>query len=378
MTILNFPAGPEDGAIYTVNGISYVYNNGAWSSNSAESNNSLYVNVDGDNMTGDLTLGTDKIVLDAGNGSITADGRADFGSTSHNDRAVVGINSSASGASVTGKNWANGGFVWQGYNNADDNINETSAIKTTGDAIFSGSVTTGVGVIFPDGTTQITAASGGGGGGDGEVGSLLEVCTVGNFTSTDINIGNSVVDPRIQLQESDGSVITTGRVAAGSNTHDGNALVGITNTALGDDLAPIYGQQNGTGDILDLRQGNDKKVTVKNDGAIEAAGNIKLGDPTGNSNKSGLLLGADGAVASYVSNSDTGSDARIYVYNGDLTDYTAQINADGSITAANDIKAGERDPSATDARGVRIAVESGNGGVYVCLLYTSPSPRDRG
>ncbi len=30
-----------------------------------------FVNIDGDNMTGDLTLGTDKIVLDAGTGSAT-------------------------------------------------------------------------------------------------------------------------------------------------------------------------------------------------------------------------------------------------------------------------------------------------------------------
>ena len=79
MTILNFPASPQDGDIYTVNGISYVYNNGAWSSNSAESNNSLYVNVDGDNMTGNLTMGGDKVELNATTGLVTATGGIKFG-----------------------------------------------------------------------------------------------------------------------------------------------------------------------------------------------------------------------------------------------------------------------------------------------------------
>ena len=40
-----------------------------------------YVEKVGDNMTGDLTLGTDKITLDAGSGSITSDGSATFASS---------------------------------------------------------------------------------------------------------------------------------------------------------------------------------------------------------------------------------------------------------------------------------------------------------
>ena len=79
MTILNFPAGAQDGDIYTVNGVNYVYNNGAWTSNSAESNNEIYVNVIGDNMTGNLTLGGDKVELDATTGLVTATGGIKFG-----------------------------------------------------------------------------------------------------------------------------------------------------------------------------------------------------------------------------------------------------------------------------------------------------------
>ena len=57
MTILNFPANPENGDVYTVNGINYTYNNGAWSSNSEATGDARYVLVTGDNMSGSLTLG---------------------------------------------------------------------------------------------------------------------------------------------------------------------------------------------------------------------------------------------------------------------------------------------------------------------------------
>ena len=39
--------------------------------------------------------------------------------------------------------------------------------------------------------------------------------------------------------------------------------------------------------------------------------------------------------------------------------------SDGSIKAGGDVKAGERDPAVTNTRGVRLAVDSSNGGCYV-------------
>ena len=52
---------------------------------------------------------------------------------------------------------------------------------------------------------------------------------------------------------------------------------------------------------------------------------------------------------------------------GDLTIDTDKITlnaADGAGTFAGDVKAGDRDPAATTSRGVRVAVDSQNGGVY--------------
>ena len=71
MASLNFPPttpgvlGPE----YTLNGIVYYWDGEKWTANNEDGFTEVFVNVDGDNMTGDLTLGTDKITLDATAGS---------------------------------------------------------------------------------------------------------------------------------------------------------------------------------------------------------------------------------------------------------------------------------------------------------------------
>ena len=60
MTVLNFPSTtgqPTDGSFtYTENGVIYTWNGSYWAANNAENLDSRYVNVDGDTMTGDLTV----------------------------------------------------------------------------------------------------------------------------------------------------------------------------------------------------------------------------------------------------------------------------------------------------------------------------------
>ena len=99
----------------------------------------LYVDVTGDNMTGDLTLGTDKITLDAtagnatfagGNQEITAAGSARFGT--YVDGTGVYIN--APGYIEASRGDGLVGNVWEGK----QNLTTTSAISSDGSASFSG------------------------------------------------------------------------------------------------------------------------------------------------------------------------------------------------------------------------------------------------
>lgn len=78
---INFPASSESPWYNEDNGITYVWYGSYWKALATPTGefDARYVNVDGDNMTGDLTLSTDKITLDATDGSATfAGGNAEI------------------------------------------------------------------------------------------------------------------------------------------------------------------------------------------------------------------------------------------------------------------------------------------------------------
>ena len=81
MAAINFPAASESPWYNPSNGITYEYVGGTWRAVNALSNSfdDEYVEVSGDNMTGNLTLGTDKITLNASNGSAEFAGSGTFG-----------------------------------------------------------------------------------------------------------------------------------------------------------------------------------------------------------------------------------------------------------------------------------------------------------
>ena len=72
MATLQFPDAPGPNAVYDApNGVQYVWTGEYWAANDAEDKyDARYVKVTGDNMTGNLTLGGDKIDLDASSGDI--------------------------------------------------------------------------------------------------------------------------------------------------------------------------------------------------------------------------------------------------------------------------------------------------------------------
>jgi len=56
MTVLNFPASPNQGDTYTVNNVLYTYEGVKWTANNPSNLSSEYVNITGDTMTGTLTV----------------------------------------------------------------------------------------------------------------------------------------------------------------------------------------------------------------------------------------------------------------------------------------------------------------------------------
>ena len=74
MAALNFPINPAVDDTFIANNVIYTWTGVYWEANATNGFDARYVNVTGDNMTGNLTLGTDKITLNAADGSITAAG----------------------------------------------------------------------------------------------------------------------------------------------------------------------------------------------------------------------------------------------------------------------------------------------------------------
>ena len=161
---LNFPPNPSEGQTHfdPSNGVTYTYKNGGWvaSGGTQDDLDLRYVKVAGDNMTGDLTLGTDKIKLNAEDGSITAAGRVGIGTTGPGEilhiRSATNPTIRIDNTSATARqsyvttsdagdmefrariNNSNGSFVFYGYGGAVDN--EHLRIDSSGNVLIGGTL----------------------------------------------------------------------------------------------------------------------------------------------------------------------------------------------------------------------------------------------
>ena len=144
MAAVNFPnpnaTNPETGEPYSAgwtadNGVTYIYEDNSWKADSipGPAADDKYVNVDGDNMTGNLTLGTDKITLNA------SDGSASFGK--------VGIRYSGDPTNSDYILGFTGGGTDLGFGIEQQNVlgfyhdgTQVASIDLTGAATFAGGV----------------------------------------------------------------------------------------------------------------------------------------------------------------------------------------------------------------------------------------------
>ena len=93
MASLNFPPATPGvpGNTYTENGVVYYWDGEKWTANNEDGFTDVFVNVDGDNMTGNLTLGTDKITLDATDGHAEFAGNNKIGSFDPSEDTANGL-----------------------------------------------------------------------------------------------------------------------------------------------------------------------------------------------------------------------------------------------------------------------------------------------
>jgi hypothetical protein len=244
----------------------------------------------------------------------------------------VDINNPTTGQIIEydGTDWVN--VDWHQANWNEQNSSDPSFIQNKPDIDFVSDINAGTGIELTGTDTSpiINIANTG--------------VSAGSYTAADVtvnaqgqitNISNSAPTGVTSIIAGENIVIdqSTGDVTISAKNTGGGTIGWWTRT--GSELSPANPNDNVLLNSPDISDNQGSGVQL-----FSSVPNVLVQRPSGSSSSAILFSG----------------------YNGNTR--TFSVGADGSINAANDIKAGERDPSSSNARGVRIAVDSGNGGVY--------------
>ena len=208
---------------------------------------------------------------------------------------------------------------------------------------------------------------------NGQTGTVvLSAADVGAIPATELpNLAPSTID--LQAVTDNGST-TTNRV----DSETGFKSTGTYGfNSFSDSTGPIISVNNAAG--------NDPKVVINGDGSASfSTGKVNIGEPghffaknTGNDSYFWAnWTGPNSKKGIHVSDSDNVSNAKATIASDGSASFASaatRINSVGSVLV------GTTSDLVTDAK---IALDSGSGsgtfaGIITCLLYTSPSPRDR-
>jgi hypothetical protein len=316
MAALNFP-DPNVTTSYTNpdTGITYEWANGVWKSvSSALTAPELFVDVEGDNLTGNLTLGTDKIVLNATDGSASFAADVQIGENLGNAQSNTGgIFNLPDGRTILYHSSSETSPFIKCSKHDGITGSDVVTINDNGSATFAGSVQAG------DLSVTVDNKNGSEIGSDGVL-TLQRQSSVGS--------GNA-----IQIFQGAGTQPTTKIGADGSASFTGYVNVGnyVTGTGIrlndwGEVISRVDGAKSAAFSAYQngLAAGN-VKARIYNDGSAEFASAVTVGpgNPSNGSNDGTILYGSGGLGVSK-------SSGALITFNQTGSGSTGQINADGS------------------------------------------------
>nr|BAR22607.1 putative endosialidase [uncultured Mediterranean phage uvMED] len=275
-----------------------------WDGTAWRSESGTFVDASGDNMTGNLTLGSTNIVLNASNGNITSVGSATFNSSIQSGEYASG----AAGAIQIFNNTASTQAFKIGNTTNGSNI----AMKSDGSASFASTVTsgstTGRGQFLGTCPSSVVAASA-----DAFVASYD---------------GSSVAQIKY-----DGSATFDGTVAVGNTITGSSSVDGATIY----DNGTVYLSRSGANNLIVGRQTGTSgiKVTINSDGSATFAGDVQVGDAPDVSAQYGVEIETLGRID--VRRSDPG-DITFASYSNTGTSPAAFIRGNGSAEFAGFIR----------------------------------------
>lgn len=317
---LNFPPNPTEGQTHfdPSNGVTYTYKNGGWvaSGGTQDDLDLRYVLVAGDNMTGDLTLGTDKITLKA-DGSITA--AASVQVAGDPNTGVEGTKLSTRQVSACS---SPSRYIYTGF--TEGNTSVTFAVKADGTTTLGGLPSAPNITLNANG--KVEAAS-------SDSGHVLYRKT--SVTSDQVLGLYSDVDGtknRAVGFAADGSITAAGQI----NTPK-ISLIGPGSTY---GLIQIFGGSPSDKDLVfNVYNGSNSPVQIFGDGSITAAGGLE---------SAGKVVAGALEIKPY-----TASNGSFTMFGYNSNTATILLNQDGSITAAGGIRS-EGDAYLGNAEGVLI------------------------
>ncbi|ADD95182.1 hypothetical protein [uncultured phage MedDCM-OCT-S04-C507] len=269
-----------------------------WDGTAWRSESGTFVDASGDNMTGNLTLGSTNIVLNASNGNITSVGTATFASTIKSDGQIRGNRFKC------------------GSNADQDNI----VLAADGSATFAGTVTVDGGVtnenaIYGPGyqiNTRSAAAR-----------NVFTGQLNGATTSTILADGSATFDGTVAV----GNTITSSSSVDGATIYD-NGTVYLSRSGSNN---LIVGRQTGT---------SGTKVLINSDGSATFAGGQTIVNSTGWIDITRTTASSNGLLI----NQQIGGGTKVN---------TISLLSDGSATFAGDVQVGDA-PDVSAQYGVEI------------------------
>ena len=283
-----------------------IYDGSAWRSQAGE-----FVNASGDNMTGNLTLGTNKVVLNASSGAGTFAGNVQSGSNPDagaNEGALIRKNGRIQLASNQGST-----PLWSGYTVGTSTA--TSQILADGSATFNSSIQSGEYAAGAAGSIQIfnnTASA--------------QAFKIGNTTN-----GSNIA------MKSDGSATFAGGTVSITGDLLSHGTGNKSITLRRDTARIIVSSDSGSAPVFNGQLNQSTTSTINADGSATFAGHVEIGAPDYTSNSGvGIEGRADGLIR--LQRASGSSSAVLQAWRGSLN--TATIAADGSATFADDITNG--------------------------------------
>ena len=292
-TKIDFPLATADGQVFIESTTNVVYTyvgnppDGYWSAYAGEDSENLsgfFVKVAGDNMTGNLTLGTDKITLNATDGSASFAAVVNCGGLDKDSETSGGVQLGSTGiVNIQRVNGADNS-VFQVFSGVNQNV----LIKAEGSASFAGSITgADWDSLGGTGTGYFLGATGG-----------LYVRRASTANNSDVLFAGYKGSNNVALIQADGNASFAGNVTCSQNNNFNDIDGSGCNLGRNGGITAQRISTEGTSNVFQGLLANNITSSIQANGTATFEGTVLVGDGYNSTSNAtaGVYLSKTGGV----------------------------------------------------------------------------------